>query len=476
MQKVPEAVFKLEYEVARIIADQHKHGVKLDIVVGHLLKFSIEDKLKSINEEVTKAGVVHYLPMEKRDIPPKAQFLKNGELSAAMQKWLGRNNLTASRNTDGKWALGTNGALLPLDSSYAKDWAPLNLGSSDEVKKYLLLQGWVPTMYNRKKDANGRWQNTSAKLFDDSKRLCPGLDRMRNPVVEHIKEYLTLRNRGNVLQSANLESGWLSNRRLSVDGRLCADADTVGAVTGRFTHRIVANVPRSTSVLGKEMRSLFIPSDGKVMVGWDASSLEARMEAHYTYPYDGGAYARELLHGDIHQKNANYLGITRDQAKTFKYAVTYGAQVYKLASTFNWSLDKARAILEEFWKSNPALAQLTEIVKRASTISGYVTTLDKRRIPCGAEYSALNRLLQSSGAIVMKYAMVLAERMIQKEGLDAYGLIRYHDEEQWEAAPEIADRVGELGVQSIVLAGKYLKVKVPLAGEYKIGYNWSETH
>lgn len=38
-----------------------------------------------------------------------------------------------------------------------------------------------------------------------------------------------------------------------------------------------------------------------VMVGCDASGLEARMEAHYCYNFEGGKeYAKELLEGDVH--------------------------------------------------------------------------------------------------------------------------------------------------------------------------------
>jgi hypothetical protein len=36
--------------------------------------------------------------------------------------------------------------------------------------------------------------------------------------------------------------------------------------------------------------------------------------------------------------------------------------------------------------------------------------------------------------------------------------------------------VGKLGVEAIIEAGKVLKLKCPLDGEYKVGDNWSETH
>jgi DNA polymerase I-like protein with 3'-5' exonuclease and polymerase domains len=76
----------------------------------------------------------------------------------------------------------------------------------------------------------------------------------------------------------------------------------------------------------------------------------------------------------------------------------------------------------------------------------------------------------------MKYAMCLADREIKGLGLDAYGLIRYHDEEQWEARYYIADDIGRIGIESIVNAGKMLRLNVPLTGEYKLGETWAQTH
>jgi DNA polymerase I-like protein with 3'-5' exonuclease and polymerase domains len=307
--------------------------------------------------------------------------------------------------------------------------------------------------------------------------MCPGLDAIPGATdqVAKIKEYLTIRNRRNVLASDS-GSGWLNHTRVQREGLIGSDADTVGAVTGRFTHRVIANIPRASSAYGKEIRGLFTARNGYVMVGWDASSLEARMEAHYTYPIDGGAYGNELLEGDIHTKNQLALGLpTRAQAKTFKYAVTYGASANKLASQFGWSKSHAEDVYQAFWEANPALKELHRRVQVAAE-RGYLVAIDRRRIPVDSMHSALNRLLQSAGAITMKYAMVIADKTIKEWCLDAYGLIRYHDEEQWEAKESDADFVGRLGIQSIVSAGEMLKLNVPLTGEYNIGKNWSETH
>jgi DNA polymerase I-like protein with 3'-5' exonuclease and polymerase domains len=201
------------------------------------------------------------------------------------------------------------------------------------------------------------------------------------------------------------------------------------------------------------------------------------MEAHYSFRYDNGEYAKELMEGDIHTKNQAALELpSRDKAKTWKYAVTYGARPKKLAKTFGWTLEIANEKYQRFWEANPALKELTESVTRSAQHSGVIRSIDGRLIPVDSTHTALNRLLQSSGAILMKYAMVIADRKIRKLGLAANGLIRYHDEEQWEADPSIAETVGKIGVRSIEAAAMYLKLKIPVTGEYKIGNTWADTH
>lgn len=76
----------------------------------------------------------------------------------------------------------------------------------------------------------------------------------------------------------------------------------------------------------------------------------------------------------------------------------------------------------------------------------------------------------------MKTAMVIADKEIKARGLPAHGLIRYHDEEQWECQEDVADEVGQIGVESIERAARYWNLNVPVTGEYKIGNNWANTH
>ena len=115
---------------------------------------------------------------------------------------------------------------------------------------------------------------------------------------------------------------------------------SVSTNTFRCAHRKpnLAQVPADT-----EFRELFTASPGKVMVGADLSGIELRMLAHYLGRYDGGRYTDILLNDDIHQVNADKIGITRRQVKTVTYAFLYGAGNEKIGTSYDNSLQPAQA-------------------------------------------------------------------------------------------------------------------------------------
>jgi DNA polymerase I-like protein with 3'-5' exonuclease and polymerase domains len=74
--------------------------------------------------------------------------------------------------------------------------------------------------------------------------------------------------------------------------------------------------------------------------------------------------------------------------------------------------------------------------------------------------------------------MVFANADIREElpKEEAYGLIRYHDEEIWECLPKHAGRVAELGEKSVTDAGIFYSLNVKLTAEAKVGDNWANVH
>ena len=115
---------------------------------------------------------------------------------------------------------------------------------------------------------------------------------------------------------------------------------SVGCATHRASHR---NPNLSQVPSDERFRRLFTASPNMVMVGADLSGIELRMLAHYLARYDGGRYADILLNGDIHQENADKIGISRRQVKTVTYAFLYGAGDQKIGTSFDGSLGETQA-------------------------------------------------------------------------------------------------------------------------------------
>lgn len=269
------------------------------------------------------------------------------------------------------------------------------------------------------------------------------------------------------------KNAWLKMYKKS---RIHGAVDTIGAVTGRMTHRKpnLSQVPACYSPYGTECRTLFTVKDGYKLVGCDASGLELRCLAHYMGGYDDGAYADIVVNGDVHTTNMEALGITdRNVAKTWIYAFLYGAGAEKLGSILGCSIYTANKMKASFLNKLPALKELQEKVARASS-RGFLYGLDKRKIPIRSPHSALNTLLQSAGAIVMKKGLsILAPKVYY---LDSEFVGNIHDEWQIEVPTDYVHDIGKYAVSAIQEAGKYFGFICPLDGEYKVGNNWAETH
>ena len=134
----------------------------------------------------------------------------------------------------------------------------------------------------------------------------------------------------------------------------------------------------------------------------------------------------------------------------------------------------------KFFSSLPALARLQQDVQRKVKNGGELKGLDGRILPIRSSHAALNMLLQSAGAVVMKVALVqLFHKLNQlrwQHGREYAFVANIHDEFQAEVLPDKAEAFGHLAVESIAQAGQQLKMNVRLDGEFKIGNNWAETH
>lgn len=286
---------------------------------------------------------------QKEYIPPKVQFLKNGQPSSHMQKFAAKHGWQLVEREE--WQLvGEKTWTLPL-----AEGVPLitrgvaSVEDNDHVKGYLLDLGWVPKAWKErdltvdskkhKRDKEGfekavknyveqtltgpyrkhrleiigceaedlEWKLLSHKdikkplrvptspqvTLPPEKELCPGLVALGEKVAfaKDFADFMTYRHRknsiaGGVDEDGEPSSGYLTAQR--EDGRIPTPADTNGCNTGRYQHRVVCNIPRVTSLYGGVMRGLFGVSSNKFQLGFDFASLEARIEGHYVYRYPKG--------------------------------------------------------------------------------------------------------------------------------------------------------------------------------------------
>lgn len=341
-----------------------------------------------------------------------------------------------------------------------------NPGSRDHIAERLTtLFGWEPEVFT---------DGGKPKVDEDT------LDGLPYPPVPDLVKYLLIQKR--ISQLADGDNAWI---RLTKNGKIHGSVNTNGAVTGRATHAYpnVAQVPASKSPYGKECRGLFGVPPSWLLVGADASGLELRCLAHFMARYDGGAYIKVLLEGDVHSLNQKAAGLpTRDDAKTFIYAYLYGAGDAKIGKIVKGTAAHGKKLKANFLAKTPALKYLKEAVAAAAK-RGYIVGLDGRHIPIRSAHAALNSLLQSAGALICKQWLIYLEEALQERGLkhgwdgDYCFCAWVHDEVQIACRnQEVADIVAELAPLMVTKAGEAFNLRCPLAGEAKVGRTWAETH
>jgi DNA polymerase I-like protein with 3'-5' exonuclease and polymerase domains len=244
------------------------------------------------------------------------------------------------------------------------------------------------------------------------------------------------------------------------------------------THRCAHRNPNLAQVPSDErVRRLFLPTPGQVMVGADLSGIELRMLAHYLARYDGGRYADILLNDDIHQVNADKIGITRKLVKNVTYAFLYGAGDKKIGLTYDKLLSpkkasaKGKEIRDAYVAAIPGLSDLLDAIKSAGD-RGYIKAIDGRKIILDSPHKALNYLLQGSAGVIAKRWLVLAN----DNPYCCSQLAFIHDELQYEADPDHAPLLQSHLESTATEAGAYYNLRIQIDAEGKIGNNWADVH
>ena len=456
----------LEHKIQEIITQQATNGWLFDVEKANALIKHIEEEQARLSDKITPL-LPKTLEVKYKN-PINRPFLKSGKLNQNVHKWF-----ESSTAPEGVLYVDLVGG--PFTRVNHRD---PNLNSVAEVKNHLFSLGWEPTEWNYKKDKggrkikeNGEFIKTSPKLTEDS------YESLQGTLGRDVAKYLVYKHRLGLVNGLK--------DKVRSDGRLSGAANTQGTPTYRFKHRVIVNIPKNDEkvLLGREMRDLFIAEPGRVIVGHDAAGLEAHMEAHETYSIDLD-YALELVNGDQHMKNAERWGLVdvfgpkagRNIAKGGKYALTYGAYPSRLAATLKISKKEAQHIFDQFWSDDNPLYVLQRRLAWQFKRFGWIRGLDGRVIVPRKEGDLLNYRFQSDGAIVMKRSIVLLEQYRENFGIDARKVGDFHDEGQNSVREDQAYLFGNLAVRSIVKAGEYYKLNVPLGADFKVGQSWAETH
>jgi DNA polymerase I-like protein with 3'-5' exonuclease and polymerase domains len=342
--------------------------------------------------------------------------------------------------------------------------------------------------------------------FDKTEKGSPKVDDdvleklgSKYPEAKLLAEYQLLNKR--IGQISEGKEAWLNHCQKYKDGRIHGEVVTNACISGRCAHKRpnMGQIPSVGHPYGSECRALFYAPEGWVLVGADASGLELRALGAWLAHYDGGEYAALVSNPnrDIHFHNACLFGIhsadvlkipkaTRDLSKRLIYCILYGGGSKKTGSiilpegTEDQQYKKGKETIETFYKNLPAIKQLKDQIDKALSKRDYLIGIDGRQLQIRSKHSALNQLLQSTGAISVKKAtVILYESMIKrglKFGVDWGYVANIHDEVQALVRPEYVDLFKTLAIDSFRQSGEYFNLKCPLTGEAKAGRNWAETH
>ena len=434
---LPE-VYAMERDFRNILIDQEMNGVVFDEEAAFKLHSELIGQKIDIEREL------------QRIFPPQEEFMKTPQYYFDPDT-----DERFERKKDAPAKMRK--ALKP--GPLKKRVVPFNPGSRLQIANALIkMYDWQPSEFT----GDGR------PKVDETV-----LSGLTYPEAKVLTKYLLLCKR--IGQLSQGRESWI---RASRDGRIYGHVETIGTISSRCSHSRpnLAQVPALGSPWGKECRELFKPTTGMVMVGCDMSGLELRCLAHYLARWDEGEYIKVIQEGDIHQFNADKMGVDRGVGKGIMYATLYGAGDIKIGQLVGGGRREGRSMRSLLESGIPALKRLKNAIKNRLKREDWLPAIDGRRLPIRSEHSALNLLLQSAGSILMKQATIMMNREIKKRSLHARQVMHVHDEVQFEAPESEAKYVGRIAVHSMRQAGQPYDFRCPLDGEFKIGASWADTH
>ena len=347
--------------------------------------------------------------------------------------------------------------------------APFNINSTKQLGELLFEKLGLPPV---KKTKTG--YSTNADVLEKLKG--------RHPIIPAIMDYRML---------TKLKSTYADGlmKVIEADGRIRTTFQNLVTATGRLssTEPNLQNIPVRTD-LGAEIRKMFVPKEGHVLVDADYSQIELRVLAHIA----GDAVMQNaFITGlDIHTATAAQVfgveaeavtPLQRRHAKAVNFGIVYGISEFSLAEDIGVSRYEAKEYIENYLTNYAGVRKYMKDVVANARETGFTETLfgRKRYIPelkssnfnirQGAERIALNTPIQGTAADLIKLAMIRVEKALNDHFPEAKLLLQVHDELIVECPEEIAPQVAELVSQEMQ---GIAALNVPLTAEAKIGKSW----
>ncbi len=353
--------------------------------------------------------------------------------------------------------------------SYSEE--KFNINSTKQLGELLFEKLGLPPV---KKTKTG--YSTNAEVLEKLKD--------KHPIIPAIMDYRML---------TKLKSTYADGliKEIREDGRIHTTFQNLVTATGRLssTEPNLQNIPVRTD-LGAEIRKMFVPKEGCVLVDADYSQIELRVLAHIAE--DTVMQNAFCTGADIHTTTASQVfgvsseevtSLQRRHAKAVNFGIVYGISEFSLAEDIGVSRYEAREYIDNYLTNYQGVRKyMKQVVEDAKSI-GYTQTLYGRRryipelkssnfnIRSGAERIALNTPIQGTAADLIKLAMIRVEKALCDHYPEAKLLLQVHDELIVECPEAIASQVAALVSEQMQAVAA---LKVPLMAEANCGKSWYE--
>ena len=448
---------ELEMYIGRANMDMQK-GWVYDKELANKTIADIDKKMKKVEKMIEPKLGSKRVWIDKAPKTPKyiAKGLYNATTARLLTEYLGVKIET-------KDALLPNPPIKPNEHFQRFKTEKVTMGQMADVKEYLMDQeGWVPDEWNRSK-ASGYWRNVSPKLEG------PALEAL-GEVGKGVSEYYMLRHRKSFLEGFNT----LAEKR--GDGRINGGMWTIGTPTFRVRHTGIVNLPSNDDKVayGKEIRSTLTVEEDRVVVGCDSAGNQLRGACHVM---GNDEYTEIVINKDMHQYNADMVGCTRKMAKVFIYRILFGSKAFGLAKEFQIPEKDAQEMIDNFCEKLPEFQETNERLEQEwNENNGFIFGIMGNILFVDEPRKALNSLLQDIEKASCVSAMYYADKKMREEGIDAYPLIFYHDEDAFAVKKEQAKRAGEILKEGFKEGPKMMGITIMDGGDPCIGRTYADVH